>query len=287
MDQPRQPILFVSHPSTKAETAGHIERALNARGVSCWIAPRDVEPGEQWDVAIRSAIKETDAMLLLFCADSERSRQVKRELILADQFDKPIIPMRLERIEPHELSYHLADSQWIDWIEQRDEAIERIAARAREFQAQRTSGDGSESEVLPPTTAMASTPPAAAPPPAPPSAPAGERKSLLWLWLTLGGVALATLIGFAVWWFAIRDTRPNVGEQWFAGTWSDTRSCEDFFRFDLGGSLTTSEGLQGTWRIEDRNMLVMEVGGMIERRALRIISNNEVSSPTGRAYRCL
>lgn len=133
MAEERDPVLFVSHHSSKLGTAEHVERALNAKGVQCWIAPRDIEPGEQWDVAIRQAIAQTDAMLLLFCSSSEKSKQVKRELILADQLGKSIIPLRLERIDPGQLSYHLADSQWIDWLEQRDEVIERIAAKAHDF----------------------------------------------------------------------------------------------------------------------------------------------------------
>lgn len=127
------PVLFVSHHSSKLQTAEHVEKALSARGVKCWIAPRDVEPGEPFDRSVHKAIGDTDAMLLLFCSKSEKSRHVKRELILADQLDKAIIPLRLERIDPGELSYHLADSQWIDWLEQRDDVIDRIAAKAREF----------------------------------------------------------------------------------------------------------------------------------------------------------
>lgn len=136
MTQPQQPVLFVSHHSSKLPVAEHVERALNAKGIKCWVAPRDVDPGEPFDKAIRKAIADTDAMLLLFCSRSEKSRHVKRELILADQLGKAIIPLRLERIDPGELSYHLADSQWIDWLEQRDVVIDRIAAKARDFQEQ-------------------------------------------------------------------------------------------------------------------------------------------------------
>lgn len=280
MDQQRPPTLFVSHPSTKAETALHIERALHVRGVRCWIAPRDVEPGEQWDVSIRRAIAETDAMLVLFCADSERSRQVKRELILADQSNKAIIPMRLERIEPQELSYHLADSQWIDWIEQRDEAIERIAVKAAEFQAQRTDNSTfSFPDRSIPVGAFA------APPPYPPP-PAPARGSLKWLWLTLAGLAVAGGIGFAIWFFALRGPVTPVTEEWFAGVWSDTRDCREMLRFDPGGSLTWPDASQGRWSIEAPNVLVIERGGETERRVLTIVSRSEVTSPSGRAFRC-
>ena len=140
MSKDKSPMLFVSHHSSKLEVAEHVERALNIKGVRCWIAPRDVEPGASFARAIPHAIGESSAVLLLFCSNSAKSRHVERELILADQLGKAIIPLRLERIDPGELSYHLAASQWIDWLEQRDEAIDRIALKARDLQAQEQNG---------------------------------------------------------------------------------------------------------------------------------------------------
>jgi class 3 adenylate cyclase len=178
MTSETSPRLFVSHHSSKLPVAEHVEKALNAKGVNCWIAPRDIEPGDQWPTAIRNAIEATDAVLLLFCSRSEKSRQVKRELILADQLGKAIIPLRLERIDPGELSYHLADSQWIDWLEQRDVVIDRIANKAHEFQRHGPMetappviepARGSVDDVPPidPTRPPSPMPPA---PPAPPAA---------------------------------------------------------------------------------------------------------------------
>lgn len=129
----KRPRLFVSHHSSKADVALHVEKALGVHGVDCWIAPRDVEPGEAFDDAIMRAIGGCDAVLLLFCQQSDRSPHVKRELILADSRHKAIIPLRLEQIVPDKLAYHLANSQWIDWLEQRDNALRRIADKARQL----------------------------------------------------------------------------------------------------------------------------------------------------------
>lgn len=128
-----KPRLFVSHHSSKAVVALHVEKALAVHGVDCWIAPRDVEPGEAFDDAIMRAIGQSDAVLLLFCSESDKSPHVKRELILADGHHKAIIPLRLEQIVPVKLAYHLANSQWIDWLEQRDIALRRIADKARQL----------------------------------------------------------------------------------------------------------------------------------------------------------
>lgn len=125
-----RPRLFVSHHSSKNDVALHVERALARHGVDCWIAPRDVGPGEAFDTAIMKAIRDSAGVLLLFCSQSDKSPHVKRELILADSAHKAIIPLRLEEIVPDDLAYHLASAQWIDWLEKRDDSIARIAAKA-------------------------------------------------------------------------------------------------------------------------------------------------------------
>lgn len=125
--------LFISHHSSKLSVALELEKSLAKYGVTCWLAPRDVEPSEAFDMAIKRAIDESCAILLLFCSQSDKSPHVKRELILADSSRKAIIPMRLEDLAPDELAYHLASSQWIDWLEQRESTIERVAAKAHQL----------------------------------------------------------------------------------------------------------------------------------------------------------
>jgi uncharacterized protein YecT (DUF1311 family) len=133
MEEAKRPTLFVSHHSSKYEVALHVEKALARHGVDCWIAPRDVGPGEAFDTAIMKAIRDSAGVLLLFCSQSDKSPHVKRELILADSAHKAIIPLRLEEIVPDDLAYHLASAQWIDWLEKRDDSIARIAAKAHQL----------------------------------------------------------------------------------------------------------------------------------------------------------
>ena len=133
MTEDKRPRLFVSHHSSKYDVALHVERALSRHGVDCWIAPRDVGPGEAFDTAIMKAIRDSSGVLLLFCSQSDKSPHVKRELILADSAHKAIIPLRLEEIVPDDLAYHLASAQWIDWLEKRDDSIARIAVKAHQL----------------------------------------------------------------------------------------------------------------------------------------------------------
>lgn len=154
MEEAKRPKLFVSHHSSKYDVALHVEKALARHGVDCWIAPRDVGPGEAFDTAIMQAIRDSAGVLLLFCSQSDKSPHVKRELILADSAHKAIIPLRLEEIVPDDLAYHLASAQWIDWLEKRDDSIARIAAKAHQL-AGTLAPDRTEPAVAAPAAAAA------------------------------------------------------------------------------------------------------------------------------------
>jgi len=78
MEEAKRPTLFVSHHSSKYEVALHVEKALARHGVDCWIAPRDVGPGDAFDTAIMKAIRDSAGVLLLFCSQSDKSPHVKR-----------------------------------------------------------------------------------------------------------------------------------------------------------------------------------------------------------------
>lgn len=195
MEEAKRPILFVSHHSSKYEVALHVEKALARHGVDCWIAPRDVGPGEAFDTAIMKAIRDSAGVLLLFCSQSDKSPHVKRELILADSAHKAIIPLRLEEIVPDDLAYHLASAQWIDWLEKRDDSIARIAAKAHQLAGLTSAATAAPATPVsaPEATAAADTLHAAiltqASEPAP-SAPAGGMAKTLVIGALLIAVAV-------------------------------------------------------------------------------------------------
>lgn len=118
--------IFLSHHSSKSELVAHLSKYLMKNGLDTWYAPRDIRSGEQWDEAINEAIKNCKAVVLLFCAQADSSRQVKRELSLADRYKKPVFWIRIERVEPNNLSYFLTSTQWFDWLDERDDTLENL-----------------------------------------------------------------------------------------------------------------------------------------------------------------
>lgn len=118
--------IFLSHHSSKLELVHHLSRYLEKNGLETWYAPRNIPSGRIWDEAIHEAIKECKAVVLLFCALADTSPQVKRELSLADRYNKPVFWIRVERVEPDKLSYFLTSTQWFDWLDARDDTLEQL-----------------------------------------------------------------------------------------------------------------------------------------------------------------
>src|SRR3954469_6907415 len=115
--QPRQMRggVFMCHASADAGMAQRAVAVLEAAGVPCWIAPRDIEGGENYTQAILEALDAAPAIVLIFSAATNDSPHVTRELETAVGSDKRIIPVRLEDVEPSRaLRYFIGTSQWLE-----------------------------------------------------------------------------------------------------------------------------------------------------------------------------
>ena len=107
--------LFISHSSADAETARALVTDFENRGITCWMAPRDIPMGSSYQSEIVRAIEECRAVLLLFSKATNESEHVLREVELAAQGTKPIYPLRIDATEPAGgLRYMLANKQWVE-----------------------------------------------------------------------------------------------------------------------------------------------------------------------------
>lgn len=118
--------VFISYHNSRSETVEHVARYLQRHGIEAWYAPRNIPPGAAWDEAIVSAIRASEALVLLFDSSADASRHIKREIHTADEYGIPIRWLRLEQIQPSGLEYYLGLTQWIDWLDARDEALEQL-----------------------------------------------------------------------------------------------------------------------------------------------------------------
>lgn len=125
MDTNRKKV-FLSHHSSKAELVAHLSRYLEKNDIISWYAPRDIPTGADWPNEIENAIAGCSAFILLFCAKADSSQQVKRELALADKYKKQVFWVKIENVEPSNLGYFLTATQWLNWLDNRDDTLEQL-----------------------------------------------------------------------------------------------------------------------------------------------------------------
>jgi TIR domain len=107
--------VFVSYSQPDRACAFELVTQLEAGGVGCWIAPRDIAPAADWAAAIIEAISNARIMVLVFSASSNASPQVRREVERAVHKQVRILPFRIENVLPSQsLEYFLSAAHWLD-----------------------------------------------------------------------------------------------------------------------------------------------------------------------------
>lgn len=107
--------VFISHASKNFKIADEIRALLEARGVSCWIAPRDIPGGYQYGTAIIEAIRDCTMTVLLLTEESNQSSAVRNEIERAFSYQKTIVPVRLREVPPSkEIEFFVSNAQWVD-----------------------------------------------------------------------------------------------------------------------------------------------------------------------------
>ncbi len=107
--------VFISHSAKDKPVADAVCATLENGGVRCWIAPRDIVPGTQWGEAIIDAISSSHVMVLVFSSNANESQQIIREVERAVSKGIPVIPFRVEDVDPNKsLEYFISAPHWLD-----------------------------------------------------------------------------------------------------------------------------------------------------------------------------
>ncbi len=181
--------VFVSHSHDDSPAADLIVKALEERGVVCWIAPRDVDAGGSYAESIINAIESASCFVLIYSQSSNVSSHVMREVERALKFGVNIVPVRFDDSTPSKsLDYLLATVHWLAIAPNARErsiatAAEQILAAVAKFQNTRPAGE--PEKVAPRLTAAV---PVARPP----------NRHLFWIGAAIAVVLIAGLIGFFV-----------------------------------------------------------------------------------------
>ena len=126
--------VFISYSSKDQKIANALVDSLEGQGIRCWIAPRDIFPGQPYPQAITDAISQSKIFVLIFSAQSSRSQDVLQETDLAKNKKKVIIPFRIDstRLEGTPFEYYLTIRQWIDASSEPETHFQELAEAVRQ-----------------------------------------------------------------------------------------------------------------------------------------------------------
>lgn len=116
---PILPKVFISHSNEDADVANKFAQALEDVELSTWLAPRDIPGGANYAQEIMRAILEADVLLVLLTPKAISSPHVKREVDVAINQGKTLLPVLLEKGNnflatlPSEWDYWLSIAQII------------------------------------------------------------------------------------------------------------------------------------------------------------------------------
>ncbi len=107
--------VFISYASNDKIIADAVCARLEASGVRCWIAPRDITPGTSYGEAIIEAIHSARVMVLVFSSHANSSGHIPKEVERAVSNGVSIIPFRIEDVAPGKsLDYFIGSVHWLD-----------------------------------------------------------------------------------------------------------------------------------------------------------------------------
>lgn len=105
---------MVSHSSRDAQAAQKVCELLEARGLRCWIAPRDLRPGERWSDGIVRGIESASAVVLIVSRHVNDSPHVLAEVTQAVNLGRPIFPLVIDDVRlSRGLDYYLRPLHWL------------------------------------------------------------------------------------------------------------------------------------------------------------------------------
>ena len=107
--------VFISYSSNDQDRVVKLADKLRKAGVSIWVDESGIGAATLWSKEIAGAIKGCKVLILMVTPNSVKSKNVVREVSLASEQNKQILPVILEPTPiPEALEYHLAGIQHLD-----------------------------------------------------------------------------------------------------------------------------------------------------------------------------
>jgi hypothetical protein len=110
--------IFISYSRKDESFIKQLYQALSDRGISAWYDREDIGVGSQWATEIVEGIRACRVFLLVLSPDSAASVNVRKEVDLAQRYQRQIVPLIWRATEiPVAMEYQLAGIQWMEFNE--------------------------------------------------------------------------------------------------------------------------------------------------------------------------
>lgn len=108
--------IFISYSRKDTDKVDSLIKFLESANHDVWVDTDDIRAGSQWQTSIVQGIVESDFFIIALSKNSTKSDNVRRELVIAVNHKKEIIPVCLQEVElPPEMQYQLAGIQRINF----------------------------------------------------------------------------------------------------------------------------------------------------------------------------
>ena len=142
--------VFISYGSVDRERIQDLVSRMRQAGVTVWIDEAGIEGAAMWSEEIVGAINHCKVLILAISSNSTKSKNVVRELALASEEEKTILPVFIEPTEvPESMKYQLAGIQRVEYFAGNEEeaigsvlrALSRLGITTKAGDASQTLGE--------------------------------------------------------------------------------------------------------------------------------------------------
>lgn len=91
--------VFISYQHNAKKIVDYLVENLERSGISCWYAPRNLIGGQEYDEAITKVISNARCVISVISDEALESQWIKREIVLADDYNIPIISFEIAPIK--------------------------------------------------------------------------------------------------------------------------------------------------------------------------------------------
>jgi Tol biopolymer transport system component len=120
--------VFVSYSNQDYERVMPLVERLRDAGVAVWVDEGSIDAATLWSESIVEAIAECHVLIMMVSSHSTDSHNVVKEVMIASEGKKTILPIYLEPAEiPAKLKYQLTGIQHLEWFDAgNDEVFETL-----------------------------------------------------------------------------------------------------------------------------------------------------------------